>query len=122
MTPKCVMVAELGCATGPNTLKLMPELVKSTYQTFRARNRKDIPQIQIFLNDLYFNDFSTVSRSLPKFMKDLEKERDGDVGPLFISMTPGSYRKRIFPDNFLHFVHCANSAHWLSKVKVFSFL
>ncbi|KAL2902053.1 3 7-dimethylxanthine N-methyltransferase, partial [Bienertia sinuspersici] len=115
MTPKCVIIAELGCATGPNTLKLIPEFVEYTYEKFRA-NKKEIPEIQVFLNDLYFNDFSTVSRSLPTFLKDLDEERHGDIGPLFISMTPGCYQQRIFPDNFLHFVHCANSAHWLTQV------
>ncbi|KAL9240155.1 hypothetical protein vseg_014405 [Gypsophila vaccaria] len=109
MTPKCLMVAELGCASGPNTLMLLPEIIDITYKMYK-------PEIHMFLNDLPTNDFNTISASLPSFHEELTKAREGDLGPYFVSATPGSYYKRVFPTEFLHFVHCANSAHWLSQV------
>ncbi|KAL9240156.1 hypothetical protein vseg_014406 [Gypsophila vaccaria] len=109
MTPKCVMVAELGCASGPNTLMLLPEIIDITYKMYK-------PEIHMFLNDLPTNDFNTISASLPSFHEELKKAREGDLGPYFVSATPGSYYKRVFPTEFLHFVHCSNSAHWLSQV------
>lgn len=118
MTPKCVMVAELGCGIGPNSLKLIPELVEFTYEQYREIDKNEIPHIKIFLNDLYFNDFNNISMSLPTFLNDLQNERCDDLGLLSISMTPGCYQRRVFPDNFFHFVHCANSAHWLTKVNI----
>lgn len=118
MTPKCVKFAELGCASGPNTLMLIPELVNITYERYKSMKGKEVPQIEVFLNDRYFNDFNTVSRSLPTFLVELNQEKCGDVGPLYISMTPGTYHNRVFPDNSLHVVHCANSSHWLSEVSV----
>ncbi|KAK9725751.1 hypothetical protein RND81_05G166700 [Saponaria officinalis] len=117
MTPKCVMVAELGCAAGPNTLMLLPEIIDITYKTYMINKKsKYTPEIHMFLNDLPTNDFNTISASLPIVHEELNKSREGDLGPYFISATPGSYYKRLFPTEFLHFVHSANSAHWLSQV------
>ncbi|KAK9725743.1 hypothetical protein RND81_05G166000 [Saponaria officinalis] len=116
MTPKCVMVAELGCASGPNALMLLPEIIDITYKTYMINKSKYRPEIHMFLNDLPTNDFNTISASLPTVHEELNKLRDGDLGPYFISATPGSYYKRLFPTDFLHFVHSANSAHWLSQV------
>ncbi|KAK9674216.1 hypothetical protein RND81_12G219000 [Saponaria officinalis] len=114
--PKCIMVAELGCASGPNTLMVIPEIMDITYRAYRAMNFEDMPEINVFLNDLPANDFNTIALSLPSFHKRLDIDRKGDVGRCFISATPGSYLNRIFPNEFLHFVHCSQSAHWLSQV------
>ncbi|XP_074313438.1 putative methyltransferase TCM_000336 [Silene latifolia] len=116
MQPKCIMVGELGCASGPNTLMVIPEVIDITYKTYRAMNFQDIPEISVFLNDLPANDFNTIALSLASFHKKLDVDRKGDVGRCYVSATPGSYLTRIFPDNFLHFVHCSQSAHWLSQV------
>ncbi|GAB2217954.1 hypothetical protein Droror1_Dr00001168 [Drosera rotundifolia] len=115
MLPECLMVADLGCSSGPNALLVLKEIVDITDETYRSLNRRP-PEFKVFLNDLPGNDFNTIFRQLQGFRKRLEEEKGSDFEPCFVSGTPGSFYQRLFPRRLLHFVHSANSLHWISQV------
>ncbi|XP_057790230.1 salicylate carboxymethyltransferase-like [Salvia miltiorrhiza] len=110
---KTLCMAELGCSSGPNTLLVAAEFVKTVYESSRKHGR-ELPEFQIFLNDLPGNDFNCISQWLmPKF-----EEEIGNIngGYCFVYGAPGSFYGRLFPSNTLHFVHSSCSLMWLSKV------
>ncbi|XP_021751244.1 7-methylxanthosine synthase 1-like [Chenopodium quinoa] len=52
MKPKCVTIAELGCAYGPNTLMIVPELIRVTIEKFKE---KEVPKMHV-PDDLFDKD------------------------------------------------------------------
>ncbi|RVX16763.1 Salicylate carboxymethyltransferase [Vitis vinifera] len=46
---------------------------------------RQLPEIQVFLNDLPGNDFNTIFKSLPRFQKDLEKRMGAGAESCFIN-------------------------------------
>ncbi|KAE8669982.1 hypothetical protein F3Y22_tig00112206pilonHSYRG00074 [Hibiscus syriacus] len=50
------------------------------------------------------------------FTARLMEEKGSDFGPCFIAAVPGTFYGRLFPNNFLHFVHSSYSLHWRSQV------
>ncbi|KAL5704704.1 salicylate carboxymethyltransferase [Ranunculus cassubicifolius] len=113
--PECLTIADLGCSSGPNSLFIISEILK-TVNTLRKILKLPSPEFQVFLNDLPGNDFNTIFGSTPYFYEKLKKENGEDFGPCFVSGVPGSFYGRLFPTNSLNFVHSSYSLHWLSKV------
>lgn len=113
--PECFTMADLGCATGPNTLFLVSEVIDIIELT-RQRMNLSPPSLQVFLNDLPGNDFNTIFELLPSFHKKLEEDRKDIFGQCFIAGVPGSFYGRLFPTNSLHFFHSCYALMWLSKV------
>ncbi|XP_019412717.1 PREDICTED: monomethylxanthine methyltransferase 1-like [Lupinus angustifolius] len=116
MLPKCLKVADLGCASGPNALMVVNDIidiVESTSFNFNI----SAPIFQFYMNDLPSNDFNTIFKSLAQFYETLEEKKGPGFGPCFINATPGTFYKRLFPNNSIHFVHSSYSVHWLSQVK-----
>ncbi|KAK2632336.1 hypothetical protein EUGRSUZ_L01687 [Eucalyptus grandis] len=113
--PECLKLADLGCSSGPNTLLLLREIIDSIDATCKQLNKKE-PMFQMFLNDLFHNDFNTVFRLIPRFYQELRREKGGDFGPCFIAAMPGNFYGRLFPDHSLHFIHSSYSVHWRSQV------
>ncbi|XP_050205161.1 probable caffeine synthase MTL2 [Mercurialis annua] len=111
----CIKIADMGCSSGPNTFLPIWEIIDAIVDTCNRLKTK-APALQIFLNDLPSNDFNSVFLSLPNFYKKLDEEKGGKIGPCFIAATPGSFYGRVFPTQFLHFVHSSYSLHWLSQV------
>ncbi|XP_076914126.1 S-adenosyl-L-methionine:benzoic acid/salicylic acid carboxyl methyltransferase 3-like [Bidens hawaiensis] len=111
----CFTIADLGCATGMNTLLVASNVIDIVHEACQENNRK-APQFLVCLNDLYGNDFSTVFKSLPNFYENLKKGKGQNTSPCFVSAVPGSFYGRLFPDNSLHFVHSSYSIQWLSQV------
>lgn len=104
---KVIRIADLGCATGPNTFINMQniiEAIKRKYETLNPNSPTTLLEFQVFFNDLGTNDFNTLFASIPK-----EKE-------YFVAGVPGSFRDQIFPESTLHFVYTSHSLHWLSKL------
>lgn len=101
-----IRIADLGCATGPNTFTTMEsamEAIKTKYQT-QCPNSPLKPEFQVFFNDQVMNDFNTLFTSLPH-------ERE-----YFAVGVPGSFYGRLFPQSSLQFVHSSFALHWLSKL------
>ncbi|XP_020993070.2 S-adenosyl-L-methionine:benzoic acid/salicylic acid carboxyl methyltransferase 3-like [Arachis duranensis] len=112
--PQCFVVADLGCSSGPNTLYLLSNVI-NIIDTVTCKLNLKLPVFQFFLNDLFGNDFNSIIKSLPQFLESLEENKGHNFGPCFINATPGSFYKRLFPDNSIHLVHSSYSLHWLSK-------
>ncbi|GFP88550.1 benzoate carboxyl methyltransferase [Phtheirospermum japonicum] len=107
--PKCIKIADLGCASGPNTLFLISHRM-DTIEDLYKHNVKNLPQLEVFLNDLPDNDFNNLFKLLPNFCgKKLKLE-------CFMYGVPGSFHGRLFPSNSLNFAYSSYSLHWLSQI------
>ncbi|XP_047306552.1 probable jasmonic acid carboxyl methyltransferase 2 [Impatiens glandulifera] len=105
-------IADLGCASGPNTLLLVTEVIDTIYNL----SNKNL-QILVVLNDLYKNDFNSIFTTLPSFNEKLKEKYGFEFSQnCFITGVPSSFYERLFPCKSLHFVHSSNSLHWLSQV------
>ncbi|XP_073525805.1 uncharacterized protein [Phyllobates terribilis] len=116
---KAVVIAELGCSTGPNALLVAQELIS----TVDRESGQWSPEYQVLLNDLPGNDFNAIFRTtLPGFRQRLREELGPGFGSCFVSAVPGSFYGRLFPANTLHFVHSSSCLHWLSQVILENYL
>ncbi|CAN1308112.1 Salicylate carboxymethyltransferase [Linum perenne] len=107
---KTLSIADLGCASGPNTLLAISNLIKTIITISSNLNWGNPPEFQVFLNDLPGNDFNSIFTSLEQFRSQLKEEITAPCG------VPGSVYGRLFPVESLHFVHSSYSLHWLSQV------
>ncbi|XP_061371832.1 loganic acid O-methyltransferase-like [Gastrolobium bilobum] len=99
-----IRVADLGCATGPNsftTAQDVLEVIKKKYQS-QCQNAA-MPEFHVFFNDLPSNDFNTLFSSLPQ-----DKQ-------YFSAGVPGSFYDRLFPKSSIHFAYAIYALHFLSK-------
>lgn len=117
--PKCFKIADLGCSSGPNTLLVLSNLIDGVHDVCK-QNNLEVPQLQVFLNDLFVNDFNSIFKSLPMFLAKYNKEKGANCGPCFISAVPGSFYGRLFPAQSIHLFHSSYSLHWLSQVCVYN--
>ncbi|KAE9600107.1 hypothetical protein Lal_00045648 [Lupinus albus] len=108
-------IADLGCSSGPNVLRVISEILDAIYDTLHRENRPT-PELLVYLNDLFTNDFNNIFQSLPSFYKKQKEEKGAGFGSCFISAVPGTFYGRLFPSKSLHFVHSSSSLHWLSQV------
>ncbi|XP_061376375.1 probable jasmonic acid carboxyl methyltransferase 2 [Gastrolobium bilobum] len=110
----CWKIAELGCSSGPNALMVVSDIVNIIGNTSLRLNRGS-PEIQIYLNDLFGNDFNTIFKLLPAFYQSILQEKGDKVGACFIHATPGNFYGRLFPNNYVQIFHSSYSLHWLSQ-------
>ncbi|GMH03155.1 hypothetical protein Nepgr_004994 [Nepenthes gracilis] len=103
-SPNCLVIADLGCSSGHNSLMMVLNLNFS------------VPEFIVFLNDLPGNDFNTLFKFVSDYLKRLEEEKGSEFGPCLISGIPKSFYGRLFPSKSLHFIHSCYSLHFLSKV------
>lgn len=113
--PAGLCIADLGCSSGPNTLFAVLEFV-TTVDKVHKKMGHELPEIQVFLNDLPGNDFNSIFKSLPTFQKDLQKTMGAGAESCFVTGVPGSFYGRLFLGKSLHFVHSSYSLQWLSQV------
>ncbi|KAK6140569.1 hypothetical protein DH2020_025687 [Rehmannia glutinosa] len=109
--PKCMKIADLGCSSGPNTLFLISHIMDTIEDL--CKQPDDLPQLEVFLNDLPNNDFNNLFKLLSNFSQKNGNERKLEW---FVYGVPGSFYGRIFPSNNLHFVYSSFSIHWLSQI------
>ncbi|KAE9466083.1 hypothetical protein C3L33_02008, partial [Rhododendron williamsianum] len=112
--PTTLCMADLGCSSGPNTLLVVSHLMEMVHITCKKLAHQT-PEFQVYLNDLPGNDFNTIFKSLPGFLKEMKKQMGLGFGPCFVTGVPGSFYDRLFPANSLHFVHSSYSLMWLSQ-------
>ena len=108
-------IADLGCSSGPNTLFTVLEIVTIVDKVCKNMGNQ-LPEIQVFLNDLPGNDFNTIFKSVSIFRKDLEKIMGAGAESCFVTGVPGSFYGRLFPSKSIHFIHSSYSLQWLSQV------
>ena len=104
--PHYFNIAE-GCSSRPNTILVVSNIINEVHDVCKDKNLKT-PQFQLFLNDLYGNDFNSIFKSLPMFYAK-------NFGQCFISRVPGSFYGRLFPDQSMHFFHSSWYLRTLKK-------
>ncbi|KAL6861732.1 hypothetical protein ACP4OV_017432 [Aristida adscensionis] len=112
LRPRTMVIADLGCSSGPNTFHLVAGVVRVIMETCR-RSGRGSPELQFFLNDMPSNDFNSLFRSLEQ----LKKMAAGDPHPpCYVAGLPGSFYTRLFPSQSVHFFHSSYSLMWLSQL------
>ncbi|XP_039118950.1 S-adenosyl-L-methionine:benzoic acid/salicylic acid carboxyl methyltransferase 3-like [Dioscorea cayenensis subsp. rotundata] len=111
---KSLVVADLGCSSGPNAFLVISQIINAAMEAGCQKTK----EIMFFLNDLQGNDFNTIFRSLSLFEKKVKEESGDQVLPYYVAGVPGSFYGRLFPRNSLHFAHSSYSLMWLSQVPV----
>ncbi|CAN6201465.1 unnamed protein product [Urochloa humidicola] len=108
--PRSLVVVDLGCSSGENTLIFVS-------QVMNAMSDDQQMEVQFFLNDLPGNDFNYIFRSLGNFKESIAAEHKGGTPPPFyIAGVPGSYYTRLFPSQSVHLFHSSYCLHWRSRV------
>ncbi|CAL9102919.1 unnamed protein product [Musa textilis] len=115
LLPERLVVADLGCSSGPNTFLVVSEVL-GVVGELRRRLEQKPPEIQFFLNDLPGNDFNNVFRSLDRYGKKIEEEKGELLVPYYVVGVPGSFYGRLFPCRSVHFFHSSYCLMWLSQV------
>ncbi|KAK1391102.1 Benzoate carboxyl methyltransferase [Heracleum sosnowskyi] len=116
--PQCFRLADLGCASGPNSLLVVTTIIDNVRALCQQKDLT-VPEFQVFLNDLPDNDFNTIFKIVKPSYSSLANGKGDTLGDnCFISGVPGSFYTRLFPSRSIHFVHSSNSVHWLSQVPV----
>ncbi|KQJ88164.1 hypothetical protein BRADI_4g16110v3 [Brachypodium distachyon] len=126
LPPRSTMVvADLGCSSGPNTLLVLSEAMGAIHACWRdqepeeeERQQSRAVEVQFFLNDLPGNDFNLVFRSLDCYSeKLLGVEEEEETPPCYyVAGLPGSYYGMLFPSRSVHLFHSSYSLMWRSKV------
>ncbi|GLT39390.1 hypothetical protein SLA2020_135830 [Shorea laevis] len=104
-----IRVADLGCATGYNTLATMNMVVNTLTQRYLNACGFE-PEFEAFFCDLPSNDFNSLFRSLEAMFADGKARQYYAVG------VPGSFYHRLFPRGKLHVAVTLSALHWLSKI------
>jgi hypothetical protein len=120
LVPKTMIVADLGCSSGPNTLLFISNVIDTIAgQCNRTIYERYPVEVQIFLNDLPGNDFNQLFSSLENLKHGKIMEQMGYTPPLYyISGLPKSYYNRLFPRQSVHLFHSACCLQWRSQVFV----
>ncbi|KAL6861733.1 hypothetical protein ACP4OV_017433 [Aristida adscensionis] len=125
LSPRTMVVADLGCSSGPNALLFVSGVAAMVEDHCkRSGHRPPPPELHFFLNDLPSNDFNHLFRSLERFKKlpiDSESEckHGGEMvaaPPQYIVGLPGSFYTRLFPSQSVHLFHSCYSLMWLSQL------
>lgn len=105
--PLIISIADLGCATGYNTLATIDMVVDSLRDRYTKECRFE-PEFQAFFCDLPSNDFNSLFRSLSMFSDNKRRQ-------YYAAGVPGSFYRRLFPKGKLHVAVCLSALHWLSQ-------
>ncbi|BAT97543.1 hypothetical protein VIGAN_09101200 [Vigna angularis var. angularis] len=112
---RCWKVADLGCSSGPNSLFFVSDMLSIVDNASFSLNQGTPRALQIYMNDLFGNDFNSTFKFIPDFFQRIHEEKNDNHVRCFIHATPGSFYGRLFPDDYIHFFHSSYSLHWLSQ-------
>ncbi|KAI0501702.1 hypothetical protein KFK09_016647 [Dendrobium nobile] len=113
--PEKFVVADLGCSSGPNTFRMLSEVINFVDQHCRQLSQQK-PEIQFFLNDLPSNDFNNLFQISKLYEEKIREEKGDDYVPFYVVGLPGSFYGRLFPSKSVHFFHSSYCLMWLSQV------
>ncbi|OMO57808.1 SAM dependent carboxyl methyltransferase [Corchorus olitorius] len=103
-----IRIADLGCATGHNTLATIDMIVQSLRQKYVTMCGFE-PEFEAFFSDLPSNDFNSLFQSL-------SSRQFSDQQQYFAAGVPGSFYNRLFAKGKLHIAVSLSALHWLSKI------
>lgn len=107
LSPGKMVIADLGCSSGPNAVALVSIALEATRSHF-LQLQQPPPEVCVVLNDLPYNDFNAVVKSL------VAVRQIGE--PVVVTgVVPGSFYERLFPSGSVHLFCSSNGLHWLSK-------
>lgn len=66
-----MVITDLGCASGPNTLTLVETAVEAIFR--HCMDKEELPEISVFLNDLPDNDSNNVAKILNTFQQSTQQ-------------------------------------------------
>ncbi|WVZ83844.1 hypothetical protein U9M48_030942 [Paspalum notatum var. saurae] len=115
LLPKTMIIADLGCSAGPNTLMFISNVIR--FIADQSKSSGDGPvEVQFFLNDLPGNDFNELFQLIQNFKRLGTTDEKAHVPPLYyISGLPDSYYNRLFPRESVHLFHSSFCLHWRSQ-------
>jgi hypothetical protein len=127
LLPRTMVVADLGCSAGPNTLLFISSVLSSIAAAAGAERCKPPSgggddddhhvELQFVLNDLPGNDFNHLFRSVEEeFRRAAGCERGPPPPPYYVMGLPESYYNRLFPRQTVHLFHSSYCLHWRSQV------
>lgn len=105
-------IADLGCATGYNTLATIDMVVDALRQQYINHCGFE-PEFEAFFSDLPSNDFNSLFRSLSNIADEKTKQ-------YYAAGVPGSFYTRLFPRGKLHVAVSLSALHWLSQVNSYT--
>jgi hypothetical protein len=114
LVPKTMIIADLGCSAGPNTLLFISTVISIVEQCKSSGD--DSVELQFFLNDLPGNDFNELFRSIENFKRPNSTDETAHLPPYYIMGLPKSYYNRLFPRESVHLFHSSFCLHWRSQV------
>ncbi|GLJ54758.1 hypothetical protein SUGI_1176200 [Cryptomeria japonica] len=97
-------IADLGCATGMNTVSEV-DFVVTTIKELCSKRGLSIPELQVFFNDLPCNDFNGLFMLLNSLKPDY-----------MAAGVPRSFYQVLFPQGSIHICFSMMGLHWLSQV------
>ncbi|KAG2610501.1 hypothetical protein PVAP13_4KG193800 [Panicum virgatum] len=109
LRPPNLVVCDLGCGSGDNTLIFLSEVIS-------ASGGHNMVGVQFFLNDIPGNDFNRIFQSVEQFKNSFTAHHKGErLLPFYIAGLSGSYYTRLFPSQSVHLFHSSYSLHWQSQ-------
>lgn len=127
-------VVDLGCSSSHNSIFAIETILEAAEKKYTIMESLPRPEFQVYFNDLPSNDFNTLfGRLSPQFtrgnisngsisnnttvtIRGTVEGADQGLARYFYEGVPGSFYRRLFPRDSLHFVHSSCSLHWLSKI------
>ncbi|TVU11857.1 hypothetical protein EJB05_45466 [Eragrostis curvula] len=112
-----MVIVDLGCSSGPNTLHFISEVISTISRHCNELGQsQDNLELQFFLNDLPGNDFNNLFGLFEQFKKLTATKHMGEtLPPYYISGSPGSYYTRLFPRQSVHLFHSLFCLQWRSQ-------
>ncbi|OAE33911.1 hypothetical protein AXG93_1104s1070 [Marchantia polymorpha subsp. ruderalis] len=98
-----LVISDLGCSSGPNTVNIVSRLVKMLKSEYQRRGRDDY-EFQAYFNDLPSTDFNFLFELLSSERREF-----------FYAGVPGSFYERIFPKSSVNVFLSTNTLHWISQ-------
>nr|CDM85509.1 unnamed protein product [Triticum aestivum] len=101
LQPRKIVIADLGCSSGPNALALVSIAVNAIHAHY-LQFQQPSPEVSVLLNDLPENDFNTVVKSLVTL-------RQSNNPVVLTGITPGSFYERLFTSESVHLICSSNT-------------